>query len=314
MPPPGAATVLFDLRNDLETYFPAYDRPEGHKSAPAAQPSDGSKTVEEFTFGRVLDAKQFISLAKDPFMNEASLEILDEDQLLSTVHPSLEACSEADTSALCARHFFNAAEHIFKRGSDGVNMGQRRTEFRSSMEYSFVPSGRTHHSTKKNALVPESLRTDFLFVFKDSNENLSIGDCLPGEPSRPFAVMELKCFGFLDDFVEDLRRVQAGGTRNFRSKQKHILKYHQSTQVRLGQVARYCFGVRTEFGALCDYKWLVLLHFDGMQIHPGATPIQVHTKGHGGRFSYCIVERHRAKPLVWAGFLKFAALHTPADD
>ncbi|KXH43610.1 hypothetical protein CNYM01_02749 [Colletotrichum nymphaeae SA-01] len=133
---------------------------------------------------------------------------------------------------------------------------------------------------------------------------------MPGIPTRPFAIIELKRFGTFDATVAELEYIALQGTIDQDGFQMNNVGFSADTQEFLRQLALYCLGAKTQFGTLCDYKSLILIQFTGMTIRPGMTPVQNYQQGHGKSFTFSIVKNHREKPLALAGWLRFAAEST----
>ncbi|KAK1978733.1 hypothetical protein LZ30DRAFT_728216 [Colletotrichum cereale] len=125
--------------------------------------------------------------------------------------------------------------------------------------------------------------------------------------------MEFKRKGMLARLVQDLKTQDR--QRFHQGTLSTAPKFRKESMLFLKQVVGYCLAYRTKFCALSDLNHLILFEFDGLTINAGSTPVDVWTRGHGGKFRFTVLgkEENALKMVCYAGFLRKAASETPRD-
>ncbi|KAK2006033.1 hypothetical protein LZ32DRAFT_663909 [Colletotrichum eremochloae] len=218
------------------------------------------------------------------------------------IDPVHEVISEQDAAIATMTHFIRPAHRILSFFAP-----PHSTACRETWEANISPAERMYFSNKYQKKKKLHLRADIAYGLVRPGFDLDFGAGLPGLDSRPFASIEFKKKGYLEELVKDLM-----GQNPLRVDHQ---RFSPDTMEYLKQLVGYCFAFRNKFACICDLDYMIFFHFNEMTINEGSTPLDVWEQGHGGTFRFTILgpNQHALKPVCYAGFLRMAAEKTPKD-
>ncbi|KAK1965477.1 hypothetical protein LY78DRAFT_670394 [Colletotrichum sublineola] len=280
-----------ELREEIEPFLHCeevqFDFYQGWGIAAFSAPS-----YPGFDPRRIMELDKLLNFKKDDKDNRPKNTEID---------PVHEVISEQDAAIATMTHFIRPAHRILSFFAP-----PHYTACRETWEANISPAERIYFSNKYQKKKKLHLRADIAYGLVRPGSDLDFGAGLPGLDGRPFASIEFKKKGYLEELVKDLMG------QNPRDDHQ---RFSPDTMEYLKQLVGYCFAFRNKFASICDLDCMILFHFHEMTINEGSTPLDVWEQGHGGTFRFTILgpTQHALKPVCYAGFIRMAAEKTPKD-